>query len=206
MAAVAAVPQVVGAVVNVLLLSGGLDSMVLLARLVAAGDAPSCLTFVYEQRHSKEVDHATRIAKKYSCAHRVMTIEGVFSGCPMTGQGRLAKPSDTVIPNRNAVMISMAAAIASEIGGTSVFIGCTASDHSVYADCRPSFIEAMSRAMYLSCGVSVKAPFALMSKGDVVADGKTLGVDFGMAWSCYEGGESACGKCGACRARAEAGA
>jgi len=197
---------------SVLLLSGGLDSLVLLAQWRRR--ELLCITFDYGQRHSKEIRHAKRIAEAYSREHKVVGLKGVFPPCPLTGEGEIPldagyedpEQSATVVPNRNAVMISIAAAWASTHQDKSVLIGCHLSDYAVYPDCRPKFLSTMGGAVAAACGASLKAPFSHKRRHEVVEIGKSLGVDFSLSWSCYEGGDDPCGRCGACVERREAGA
>jgi 7-cyano-7-deazaguanine synthase len=199
--------------VSVLLLSGGLDSLVLLARECAAGRPPLCVSFDYGQRHRRELDAAARIAERYEVGHVVLTLPPL-AGSALTGGGTVPKglhfadagQGVTVVPNRNAVMIAHAASLAVQHGRRRVLFAAHAGDRDVYPDCREGFVRAMSEAMILACGVSVEAPFVTRDKRGIVALGKELRVPFDWAWSCYEGGETPCGECGACRERRESGA
>jgi 7-cyano-7-deazaguanine synthase len=197
---------------SVILLSGGLDSLVMLASCTKT-DA-MCVTFFYGQKHAKEIEHAERIADAYNRRHMIVDIVGAIPSCPLTGSGIIPAgvayddpaQAATVVPNRNAVMISIAAAWASTHQDKSVLIGCHASDHAVYQDCRPNFIMDIDRAMAAGCGVKVMAPFVNKTRREVIELGRSAGVDFSLAWSCYEGGDEPCGECGACLERREAGA
>jgi 7-cyano-7-deazaguanine synthase len=197
---------------SVILLSGGLDSLVMLAS--CAKTEVLCLTFFYGQKHAKEIEHAERIAESYKRRHMIVDISGTFPPCPLTGTGVVPKgkshddpsQSATVVPNRNAVMISIAASWASTHRDKSVLIGCHASDHAIYQDCRPKFLSTMGGAIAAGCGASLKAPFANKTRREVVSIGRAGGVDFSLAWSCYEGKDEPCGECGACVERREAGA
>jgi 7-cyano-7-deazaguanine synthase len=197
---------------SVLLLSGGLDSLVMLATCKNAD--PLCITFDYGQKHNREILHAKRIAREYSRRHMIIDIAGAIPACPLTGSGSIPAgvPHDdptqsaTVVPNRNGIMISIAAAWASTHRDKSVLIGCHASDHAVYQDCRPIFLSTMSGAVSAGCGARIKAPFSKKTRREVVEIGRDAGVDFSLAWSCYEGGDEPCGVCGACVERSEAGA
>jgi 7-cyano-7-deazaguanine synthase len=197
---------------SVLLLSGGLDSLVMLA--ACAKTDVLCMTFFYGQKHAREIEHAERIADAYKSRHMIVDISGAFPPCPMTGAGVIPAgkkhddpaQSATVVPNRNAVMISVAASWASTHRDKFVLIGCHASDHAVYQDCRPKFLATMGVAVMAGCGASLKAPFAHKTRREVVEIGRLAGVDFSLAWSCYEGGDKPCGACGACVERQEAGA
>ncbi len=197
---------------SVLLLSGGLDSAVLLAQIADSGGRPECMTFNYGQRHVREVACAESLAMAFGCRHTIVNAAGLFSPCPLTAGGTIPtgfRPDDaaqaaTVVPNRNAVMISVAAARASTHADKAVYVGFHRGDSAVYQDCRADFVDSMSAAMTISCGCRVVAPFANTTRRDVVALGRTLMVPFNMTWSCYLGGDEPCGDCGACRSREEA--
>jgi 7-cyano-7-deazaguanine synthase len=124
-------------------------------------------------------------------------------GCAVP-HGHYADPSQsaTVVPNRNMVFLSLGAARAVGIRSSLVLIASHAGDAPIYPDCRAEFFEAADKALKLACGVGVFAPFVEMTKGEIVATGRAVGVDFGL--TCYEGGRTPCGQCGACVERAEA--
>lgn len=199
---------------SVLLLSGGLDSTILLADLRSRCINPLCLTVYYGQRHEKEIASAQSVAKFFGCQHRIVDIWGVFPPCPLTGAGDVPagiafdapEQAATVVPGRNAVMLAIAAAHAATREHKEVFIACHASDEAVYPDCRPAFISSISAAMKHASGVSVEAPYLQMTRRQVVAVGRGLNAPFQLAWSCYLGGDSPCGRCGACVERKDAGA
>lgn len=188
----------------------------LLAREVAAGHRPACLAFDYGQRHRREIASSIDLASAYGCPWDVVAIPpATLAGSALTGggpvpHGHYADPAQraTIVPNRNMVFLSIAAARAvalfGSVGGREVLIASHAGDAPIYPDCREVFFKAADRALWLGCGVNVRAPFVGMTKAEVVALGRSLGVDFGLTWSCYEGGKSPCGKCGACVERAEA--
>lgn len=199
---------------SVLLLSGGIDSLVVLAMEYAAGPVPLCLSVDYGQRHWRELDAAERIARHYGATLREVAFpRGLLAGSALTGQGEVprARHDDpvqaaTVVPGRNLLLISVAGAFAAQHGCDRVLIGAHAGDAAIYPDCRPEFIEAASATLRHGCGVSVVAPLLDMDKAGVVARGKVLGAPLELAWSCYQGSVEPCGECGACRERREAGA
>jgi 7-cyano-7-deazaguanine synthase len=198
---------------SVLLLSGGLDSTVLLAQRCMYGDPVTCVSFDYRQRHRRELASAFRLARHYDARHVVLGIPaGLLSGGCLTD---LSVPvphahhedpvqAATVVPNRNATMLLMAAALAARLGEPELLFAAHAGDAAIYPDCRPEFVEAIDRATRMSCGVAVRAPFLRLDKRAIVGLGRTLGVPFEMTWTCYEGGEEPCQACGACRELAEA--
>lgn len=203
-----------GAAMSVLLLSGGLDSTILLAELCDRWIRPLCLTVYYGQRHAKEINAAEAVADFFRCQHKIVDLSGVFPACPLTGAGDLPagiafdapEQAATIVPGRNAVLLSVAAAHAAGRQDAEVFIACHASDEAVYPDCRPPFISSINAALKQSSGVSVEAPYLGMTRRQVVERGLVLDAPFHLTWSCYLGGETPCGRCGACVERKEAGA
>ncbi len=103
-------------------------------------------------------------------------------------------------------MLSLAIGYAVSIGAREVFFGAHAGDHAIYPDCRPMFVDAMSNVARIANYEPIKviAPYINMTKGDIAVVGKDLGLDYSKAWTCYNGREKACGKCGACQERREA--
>lgn len=202
------------------LLSGGMDSSTLLAHALndpAHRGQPVRATAVfvdYGQRHVREHSSAVAISTHYEVDLVELDLRsfGASVNSALTNltrsvpHGHYAEDSmaATVVPNRNATLISAAAGIASSLGHDRVLTAVHAGDHAVYPDCRPEFIAALSDATILGCGVMVDAPFVAMSKAEIASLGGSLGVPYGWTWSCYEGGEDHCGRCGTCVERAEA--
>ena len=123
-------------------------------------------------------------------------------------EGHYEEPSmrQTVVPNRNMVMISIAVSHAISIGATEVYYAAHSGDHAIYPDCRKEFIMKLTEAIEL-CDwnkITLKAPYVNLDKGDIAMRGKELGVDYSLTWTCYKGMEKACGKCGSCVERLEA--
>lgn len=197
---------------SVLLLSGGLDSAVLLAREVNVGRKPLCVGFDYGQRHKRELVSARQIADHYLCwLFEVKVPADLFGNDALTGHVPVphAHFEDrsqiaTVVPNRNMILLSLAAAIAVKYREPNVLFGAHKGDAAIYPDCRPTFVKALDMATAMACGVSISAPFLAMTKRDVVALGRKLEIPFDLTWSCYQGGDEPCGQCGACRERNEA--
>lgn len=198
---------------SVLLLSGGVDSLVLLAREVAAGRNPLCVSFAYGQRHFRELYAGNAIAWHYGVEQTCLTLPAnLLEGSALTGAGdvpvgkHFTDPSQaaTVVPNRNLLFIAAAATEAVRRGLGMVLFACHAGDSAIYLDCRPEFVHAADTALYLACGVHVAAPFLSMSKREIVQLGRELNAPLEMAWSCYMGGDEPCGQCGACVERVEA--
>ena len=112
----------------------------------------------------------------------------------------------TVVPFRNAIMLSIACGFAESVEAEGLVIAAHDGDHAIYPDCREPFMQAMSNAMLLGTYAKIKLlrPFIEMSKADIAQEGTRLGIDFAQTWSCYQGGEKHCGKCGTCVERREA--
>lgn len=205
----------------VVLLSGGLDSSTALAQTIERGYEAVALTFRYGQKHSRELDSARRIAAHFGIErHMVIDLDiGMHLDSALTQRSidippametrgeRTSIPS-TYVPGRNIVFISVAAAIAESIGADAVVIAANSVDFSGYPDCTPAFIEAYQKVLDVGTrrgvegkSVIVQAPLLNMSKADIVKEARRLGVPLEMTWSCYAGGEKACGKCDSCRLR-----
>lgn len=203
----------------VAIVSGGMDSATLVAHYLTADKALQLLSFDYGQRHRKELAYASQLAEHHGLPWQVVDLRGLtplLATSALTNDaipvpdGHYAEDSmkATVVPNRNAIMLAIAAGVASSQGANVVAIGVHAGDHFIYPDCRPAFIEAMSVAMQHGTAgfgdVRVEAPFLRYSKATIARLGATFGVDFAGTWSCYKGGKVHCGTCGTCTERAEA--
>jgi len=197
---------------SVVLLSGGVDSMTVLAYEMHAGRNCLTLSIDYGQRHRCEVNAAEAIAAYYGVPWQKVVLP-TLAHAALTGFGEVPKglpPQDsaqsaTVVPGRNLLLISVAVSIATGKGIGRVLFGATADDAAIYPDCQTSFVMATSEAVRSAYGVEVIAPFLATSKVEVVRLAHRLGVPLGMAWSCYDPqGESPCGLCGACLARGKA--
>lgn len=201
----------------VVLLSGGMDSSVLAYDLRAAGHTVAALSVRYGQRHVRELESARAIAAKLGIEHRavdVSSLSGLFGSCALTDPG-VAVPhghyaaetmKSTVVPNRNMIFLSLAAAWAIGLGFDGVAFAAHAGDHYIYPDCRGPFIEAFQRAVHLGNdrAIEVVAPYTTWDKARICVRGSELGVPFAETWSCYEGGQEHCGACGTCIERREA--
>jgi 7-cyano-7-deazaguanine synthase len=197
----------------VLILSGGMDSTTLLYDLIRQGHEVHAVTFDYNQRHRKEIASATAICKKLQVPQKVIDLSVLNDLAPScltrdgweVPEGNYADENmkQTVVPNRNMVFLSLAAAFAIGIRADQLFYGAHAGDHTIYPDCRPAFVSAMTTAFHL-CDWSdlvLEVPYLYLTKGDIVRKGLTLGVDYSLTWTCYKGGEKACGVCGSCDER-----
>ena len=201
--------------------SGGLDSTVLAYWLAARGTELTLLSFDYGQRHRVELDHAAKIAGILECPHEIVDVSAVgrlLVGSALT-DNEVAVPDGyytdesmraTVVPNRNAIMLDIAVAMAVARKADVVAFGAHAGDHAIYPDCRPEFVERFTRSArtanegLLVDEFGILAPFVHLSKTDIVRIGAALGVPFERTWSCYRGGTVHCGTCGTCTERREA--
>ncbi len=199
----------------VVLLSGGLDSTVLLAReFTRSRPEVVALAVDYGQRHVRELDAARAVAARYAVRLEVADLRPIarmFAGSALTDPARPVPADDlraTVVPNRNAILLMVAVGLAVTEGCPRVLTAVHAGDRAVYPDCRPAFVQAASKAARLGTegfgDVTVEAPFVRMSKADVVWTGAALGAPLGATWSCYVGGARHCGRCSACTTRARA--
>jgi len=211
----------------VVLLSGGLDSMVCAALARKAGYSVVALTIDYNQRHRVELEAAKAIAAQLADRHIVLPLDlRAFGGSALTSD--IAVPKDgvgegipvTYVPARNTVMLSLALAWAEVIGAERIVIGVNALDYSGYPDCRPEYIAAYERMANLAtrggvegtAPVRIRTPLLDLTKREIVELGRSLAVDYAMTLSCYDPGDAgeACGHCDACTLRlkgfAEAGA
>ncbi|WP_232730262.1 7-cyano-7-deazaguanine synthase QueC [Novosphingobium kunmingense] len=204
----------------VVLLSGGLDSMVTAALAREAGFAVNALTIDYNQRHRIELDAARRVAAEIGVARHVILPLDLrqFGGSALTDE--IAVPKDgvgpdipvTYVPARNLVFLSLTLAWAEALGARDVFIGVNALDYSGYPDCRPEFIAGFADLARLATkagaegdAFTVHAPLQFMGKADIARECARLGLDPALSWSCYDPqpGCLACGQCDSCRLRQE---
>jgi len=199
--------------------SGGLDSVTLAHLLNSQGYELHLLAFNYGQRHLKEVEFARRCAARLGARFDIMDLSSLgrlLKGSALTDDiavphGHYAAPSMaiTIVPNRNAIMLAVAYGVAVAENAEIVAAGMHAGDHPIYPDCRPAFLDsfaAMQRVAVEGSGhpnLRLHAPFVNFSKTDIVALGARLNVPFADTWSCYEGGELHCGRCGTCTERRE---
>jgi len=206
---------------SVVLVSGGLDSITLLyymRKLAFIKDgAPIALSIHYGQRHFREIASAAKICHSIGIEHVVIDATGAME-CFMGGsqmdlsvpvpEGHYADDSMslTVVPNRNMILLSMAIGLAISRGRGTVAYAAHAGDHPIYPDCRPEFVNALQEAANLAWydGVHLYAPFIRDSKADIVTYGAGMGVPFQDTWSCYQGKDIHCGRCGTCIERIEA--
>jgi 7-cyano-7-deazaguanine synthase len=201
----------------VVLLSGGLDSSVAGAVARAKGRELNALSFRYGQRHSRELGMARSQARALGCAsHRVLSLPlgSIAAGSLLLGQGARAGAGRgvpaTYVSFRNGIFLSLAFAWAETLGADEVWGGWCRTDHQGYPDCRLPFFRAFEKAARLGTAagsrgarLKVVAPLAGLSKAETVALGLSLGVDLAKTHTCYAGSSRPCGKCDACRLRAQ---
>ena len=203
----------------VVLLSGGLDSMVCAALAREAGFEVLALTIDYHQRHRVELDAARIIADMLADRHIVLPIDlSAFGGSALTADIDVPKGGVedgipvTYVPARNTVFLSLALAWAEAAGARDLFVGVNALDYSGYPDCRPEFIAAFealanqaTKAGVEGAGFTLHAPLQQMSKADIAREAARLELDAGLSHSCYDPAEDggACALCDACRLRAK---
>jgi 7-cyano-7-deazaguanine synthase len=203
----------------VVLVSGGMDSAVVLAIAREQGYEPFALSVKYGQRHTSELDAADNVARTLGATHKTVVVDLRSIGGSALTDADIDVPDAggpgipvTYVPARNTIMLSLALGWAEVLGAADLFCGVNAVDYSGYPDCRPEFIEAFERLANVAtkagvegAGLRVHAPLLRMSKADIVREGIRLGVDFAQTVSCYRADAEgrACGHCDACRLRAE---
>jgi len=204
--------------VAIVLVSGGLDSMISAALAREAGHRLFALSFDYNQRHQVELAAARRIATALGAErHIVMPMDlRAFGGSALTADIDVPKTGVgddipvTYVPARNTIFLSLALGWAEASGARDIYIGVNALDYSGYPDCRPEFIEGFEKLAELAtkAGVEgepfhIRAPLQHMTKADIVREGTRLGLDLGLSWSCYDPapGSLHCGLCDSCRLR-----
>lgn len=199
----------------VIVVSGGMDSITMLydyrERMALA------VTYDYGSKHNaKEIPFAQLHCRRLGIEHIVIPLgfmqqyfqSSLLQGGEEIPEGHYAADNmkSTVVPFRNAIMLSVAVGMAESRGLQSVFIANHAGDHTIYPDCRPEFIRAFDATA--ACGtynhVRIEAPYTNLSKADIARKGALLGIDYAETWSCYKGGDVHCGRCGTCVERREA--
>mgnify|MGYP000055672281 FL=1 len=203
---------------TIVICSGGLDSVSLAHMVAEEHQLTRLVSFDYGQRHRKELDYAAAAAERLGVPHDIIDMRSI--GASLTGSaltddidvpdGHYEEESMkvTVVPNRNAIMLTIAYGIAAANGDEAVATAVHGGDHFIYPDCRPGFIDAFQtmqdHALDGYASVRLLAPYVNGSKADIVTDGAKHGTPFGDTWSCYKGGENHCGRCGTCVERREA--
>lgn len=195
--------------------SGGLDSTVLLKEY--ASEAALAVTFDYGSNHNtREIEFARLNCAELGIEHLIIPLgfmtehfkSSLLSGADTIPDGNYDDENmkSTVVPFRNGIMLAIAAGLAESRGLHHVMLANHSGDHAIYPDCRPEFAKAMSAAISAGTydGITLLAPYTLLTKTQIVERGARLGVDFSHTYSCYRGLEHHCGTCGTCRERREA--
>lgn len=210
----------------VVLLSGGIDSTTCLAGAVSMHGAENvlALTLFYGQKHAKELESAKAVAEHYDVKHMIEDLSAVFklSDAPLLATSKQAVPEGdyleqmreangmvkTYVPFRNGLFLSYATAIAYSVGASEVVYGAHADDAAgnAYPDCTEDFFMGMGMAIHVGTSEKVRlvAPLQNLNKAQVIATGLMMDTPYDLTWSCYNGGEIACGKCGTCIDRIKA--
>ena len=193
--------------------SGGLDSYTLLNKAMKKFDRVEAITFNYGQKHNKEIEYAKSNCVELNIKHEVVNLdlENILAGSALVGdidipEGNYDKEKmkQTIVPNRNMIMISVAASLVIKNDIEYLWYAAHSGDHEIYPDCRPEFIDKMAAVLEICDYHKIKfeAPFQNLSKNEIVATGLSMNLDYSKTWTCYEGKEKPCGKCSACLERA----
>ena len=200
---------------SVIIVSGGMDSVTLLYDM--KDRIALAISFDYGSNHNaKEIAFAKLHCERLGIKHIVIGLgfmhqyfkSSLLEGADAIPEGHYASENmkSTVVPFRNGIMLSIAAGIAESNDLKYVMMANHGGDPTIYPDCRPEFVKAMSDATKFGTypGVQILAPYTDITKTDIARRGKQLGIDYAETWSCYKGGEKHCGKCGTCVERKEA--
>ena len=205
----------------VILLSGGLDSSTVLYQAKADGCECYAISFDYKQRHRRELESARAIALSAGVkAHQIVNFDLTLWGGSALTDDEMELPSDrtltemsqnipiTYVPARNTIFLSFALAYAETLEAQRIYIGVNALDYSGYPDCRLDYIQAMQEVFRLGTkqgregeAIKIVTPLIELKKTEIIQLGNKLGVPWEQTWSCYAGGETACGVCDSCRLR-----
>jgi 7-cyano-7-deazaguanine synthase len=200
------------------IVSGGLDSVTLAYMLARDNQLGGILSYDYGQRHKKELSFAERAAKHLGVPHHLIDLTSVtphLKGSALTDDvnvpdGHYAADTmkQTIVPNRNAIMLAIAYGVAPAYGYDAVAIAIHTGDHFIYPDCRPEFAQLFDqmeqKAMEGSADIKLLTPFITITKGGIARKAADLQVPIADTWSCYKGGDVHCGRCGTCVERREA--
>ncbi len=197
----------------VVIFSGGMDSFTVLNLAVKQGLEAFALSFDYGQRHKKELDYAARACQALNVKHKIVDISAInqlIGGSSLTSDIEVAEGhyeegsmKSTVVPNRNMILLSMAVGYAVSIDAKKVYYGAHSGDHAIYPDCRPEFVHKMNDVCAIAnyAAIEIVTPYLEVSKTAILTAGLEMGLDYKQTWTCYNGREKACGKCGACQER-----
>lgn len=198
----------------VCLVSGGLDSVTVLAHALSEGYECHAISFSYGQKHEREMKSSEAIADHYGVKRVVASINLTeIARSSLTGHGEIPKRGlesisddipNTYVPSRNIIFLSIAGSYAESIGAKHIFIGANAIDYSGYPDCRPEFYNAFEYALNrgtkfgLKDSFRIHVPLQYLKKSEIIKMGRKLNVPYELTTSCYEGGDEACGECDSC--------
>lgn len=207
---------------SVVLLSGGMDSATCLALATKRDPPVHAITLLYGQRHAREVQSARALARHYHArSHTVLrlpigpalrsSLTDASRRLPPAGRRPGAQIPSTYVPARNTILLALALGVAESRGVSRIYLGVNAIDYSGYPDCRPEYLRAFRRLARLAtkAGVEqrsefrIEAPLLHLSKAQIVRLGTRHRVPWRLTWSCYAGGSAPCGRCDACRIRAD---
>ncbi|MGB0986566.1 MAG: 7-cyano-7-deazaguanine synthase QueC [Pseudoalteromonas spongiae] len=200
----------------VVIYSGGMDSYTVLNKAIRQGYEVYALSFDYGQRHVKELKVAADVCAELNISHKVVDISAInqlIGGSSLTDdidvpEGHYEEESmkSTVVPNRNMILLSLAVGYAVSLKANKVFYGAHSGDHAIYPDCRPEFVQKMDDVCRIANyeEIEIVSPYLNNTKIEILTDGLNMGLDYSKTWTCYNGREKACGKCGACQERLEA--
>ena len=189
----------------VVIFSGGMDSFTVLNKTIQKGYEVFALSFNYGQRHVKELECAKEICAKLNVAHKIVDISAInqiIGGSALTdnievpeGHYESESMKQTIVPNRNMILLSMAVGYAVSIEAEKVYYGAHSGDHAIYPDCRPEFVEKMNAVCQIANyeAVEIVTPYLYKTKIAILTDGLAMGLDYSATWTCYNGREKACG-------------
>tara|TARA_Y100000310_G_scaffold340952_1_gene438480 strand:- start:1746 stop:2438 length:693 start_codon:yes stop_codon:yes gene_type:complete len=210
----------------VVVYSGGMDSFTVLHRAIESGAEVYAINFNYGQRHDVEISKAIEVCYDLGLPFKrvnIVALNSLINNSALTGDIEVPKGhyedetmKQTVVPNRNMMLLSMAAAYAVNIGATELWYGAHSGDHAIYPDCRPEFVEAMEKVLAIANyePIELVVPFIHGNKQTILEWGMQRELDYSKTWTCYDpqwdglvkrlGEPKACGKCGSCQERLEA--
>jgi len=205
---------------SVAIVSGGLDSITLLHYLIKKEEVePAIITFIYGQKHKKEVECAKEQAALLGCVEHLVLdlslLQPLFASSALISSAInipdildvMGDPQpSSYVPNRNMIFLALAVAYAESHQVTHIYYGAQRHDIYGYWDTTPQFLDNLNQVYALNrkIPIQIRAPFIGYSKTDILRIGLDLGVDYNKTWSCYAGGESACGRCPTCAERLKA--
>ena len=202
---------------TVVLLSGGMDSVTALYQAKSEHEVTAALSFDYGSKHNAmEIPFAREHAGRLGVPHHTIRLDfmpRLFRSHLLCGGGNIPDGhyaeetmKQTVVPFRNGIMLSIACGFAESSGSEAIVIAAHAGDHTIYPDCRESYLQSMAEAMLCGtyAGIQLLRPFIDLDKAGIVRVGTQLGIDYARTWSCYKGEARHCGTCGTCVERREA--